>query len=102
MGILSFLTKKTTMPTAATALSGRPEPIPTADEHFVSHRPLKGPYPEGMRTAPGMPFSPHSASAPGTKAAGMAKTATSITPSTSLTELYALMPSISAAFGWMG
>jgi peptide-methionine (S)-S-oxide reductase len=51
MGILSFLTKKTTMPTAATALSGRPEPIPTADEHFVSHRPLKGPYPEGMRTA---------------------------------------------------
>ena len=51
MGILSFLTKKTTMPTATTALSGRPEPIPTADEHFVSHRRLKGPYPEGMKTA---------------------------------------------------
>ena len=51
MGILSFLTKKTTMPTAATALPGRPEPIPTANEHFVSRRPLKGPYPEGMKTA---------------------------------------------------
>ena len=27
------------------------EPIPTASKHFVSKRPLKGPYPEGLETA---------------------------------------------------
>lgn len=39
------------MPTAAKALPGRPEPIPTAEKHFVSGRALKGPYPEGTQTA---------------------------------------------------
>jgi peptide-methionine (S)-S-oxide reductase len=43
--------KKAEMPPAADALPGRPNPIPTAEKHFVSGRPLKGPYPEGLRTA---------------------------------------------------
>ncbi|HTX51179.1 MAG TPA: peptide-methionine (S)-S-oxide reductase MsrA [Caulobacteraceae bacterium] len=46
-----FLRKAAEMPTAATALRGRPDPIPTADRHFVSGRPLKGPYPDGMQLA---------------------------------------------------
>ena len=41
--------KKLEMPSAAEALPGRPTPIPTAREHFVISRPLKGPYPEGLR-----------------------------------------------------
>ncbi len=32
------------------ALPGREEPIPTAGHHFVSGRPLKGPYPRGAET----------------------------------------------------
>ena len=43
--------RKTAMPTADTALPGRAEALPTAETHFVNHRPLKGPYPEGMETA---------------------------------------------------
>jgi peptide-methionine (S)-S-oxide reductase len=43
--------KKLEMPSAAEALPGRPTAIPTAREHFVLHRPLKGPYPEGLETA---------------------------------------------------
>jgi peptide-methionine (S)-S-oxide reductase len=43
--------KKLEMPSAADALPGRSTPIPTAREHFVLHRPLKGPYPEGLETA---------------------------------------------------
>src|SRR5437879_12456908 len=43
--------KKTDMPSAAEALPGRPMPIPTAREHFINHRPLKAPYPEGFETA---------------------------------------------------
>jgi peptide-methionine (S)-S-oxide reductase len=39
------------MPSADRALPGRAEPIPTADRHFVSGRPLKGPYPDGMERA---------------------------------------------------
>ena len=39
------------LPTADTALPGRPEPIPTAETHFVNGRPLKGPYPDGLETA---------------------------------------------------
>lgn len=46
-----FKSAKTEMPTAATALPGRNEPLPTASHHFVTGRPLKGPYPEGTRTA---------------------------------------------------
>jgi peptide-methionine (S)-S-oxide reductase len=43
--------KKLEMPSAAEALPGRATPIRTAGEHFVLHRPLKGPYPEGLQTA---------------------------------------------------
>ena len=39
------------MPTAESALSGRPTPIPTAAEHDIFSRPLKGPYPEGLEMA---------------------------------------------------
>ena len=42
--------KKLSLPTAAEALPGRPQAIPTAERHFVNGRPLKGPYPEGMET----------------------------------------------------
>ena len=41
--------KKLEMPTAAEALPGRSSPIPTAREHFIFHRPLTGPYPDGAR-----------------------------------------------------
>src|ERR1700745_3321603 len=43
--------KKPEMPTAATALKGRADPIPTASVHFVNGRPLKGPWPAGLETA---------------------------------------------------
>src|SRR5215468_5427346 len=43
--------KKLEMPSTATALPGRNEPIATASHHFVNGRPLKGPYPEGFETA---------------------------------------------------
>ena len=46
-----FMRKKTTIPTPAEALPGRDAAIPTAERHYVSGRPLKGPYPEGMRQA---------------------------------------------------
>ncbi|HET6323023.1 MAG TPA: peptide-methionine (S)-S-oxide reductase MsrA, partial [Hyphomicrobium sp.] len=42
---------KTTMPTADTALKGRPTPIPTAEEHHIFSRPLQGPYPAGLEMA---------------------------------------------------
>jgi peptide-methionine (S)-S-oxide reductase len=38
-------------PAATEALPGRPAPIATAEEHFVFHRPLKAPVPEGMEEA---------------------------------------------------
>lgn len=44
-------TSKTRMPSAAEALPGRPEAIPTATDHFVNARPLHGPWPEGLETA---------------------------------------------------
>ena len=40
--------KKTEMATAETALPGRPDPIPTAEAHFLSGRPLTLDVPEGM------------------------------------------------------
>jgi peptide-methionine (S)-S-oxide reductase len=46
-----FLRKAAEKPTAATALPGRPDAIPTADRHFVNGHPLKGPYPDGMQLA---------------------------------------------------
>lgn len=39
------------LPTAAEALPGRADPIPTADIHFVNGRPLQPPFPEGFETA---------------------------------------------------
>jgi peptide-methionine (S)-S-oxide reductase len=42
---------KTSMPTAETALKGRATPIPTAAEHDIFSRPLKGPYPAGLEKA---------------------------------------------------
>jgi peptide-methionine (S)-S-oxide reductase len=42
-----FMRKKAAMPAAADALPGRPNPIPTAEAHFVNGRKLKGPYPQG-------------------------------------------------------
>lgn len=43
--------KKLEMPSAADALPGRTNPIPTAANHYVLKRPLKGPYPSGFQTA---------------------------------------------------
>jgi peptide-methionine (S)-S-oxide reductase len=39
--------KNTVLPAGGEALPGRTTPIPTAEHHFVSARPLKGPYPQG-------------------------------------------------------
>ncbi|MDI6837885.1 MAG: peptide-methionine (S)-S-oxide reductase MsrA [Rhizobiaceae bacterium] len=50
MFLIDMFNKKMTMPTPETALPGRPSPIPTATTHFVNGRPLKGPYPGGMKT----------------------------------------------------
>jgi peptide-methionine (S)-S-oxide reductase len=46
-----FARKKSEMPTAESALKGRPEPIPTAKLHHLNRRSLKGPYPDGVETA---------------------------------------------------
>ncbi len=46
-----FFKKNTSMPSPDTALPGRPTPIPTAKTHFISDRPLKGPYPDGHEIA---------------------------------------------------
>jgi len=43
--------KKLEMPSPQASLPGRQDPIPTAAEHFVNRRPLKGPYPEGSEVA---------------------------------------------------
>ena len=46
-----FFRKKSEMPSAATALPGRPEAIATASRHHVLGQPLKGPYPDGLEMA---------------------------------------------------
>jgi peptide-methionine (S)-S-oxide reductase len=51
MTMLFGLLKKTEMPSAGTALPGRPDPIPTAATNVVTGRPLKAPVPEGMAQA---------------------------------------------------
>ncbi|RMH50742.1 MAG: peptide-methionine (S)-S-oxide reductase MsrA [Alphaproteobacteria bacterium] len=43
--------RKLRLPTPAEALPGRPEPLPTAERHFVNGRPLRGPWPEGLARA---------------------------------------------------
>ncbi|GEP09092.1 peptide-methionine (S)-S-oxide reductase MsrA [Methylobacterium gnaphalii] len=45
-----FFRKRAEMPAAADALPGRPNPLPTAERHFVNGNPLKGPYPPGIET----------------------------------------------------
>lgn len=49
--LFDLLKKKSAMPEPGTALPGRPEAIPTAEAHFVSGRPLKGPHPDGLAQA---------------------------------------------------
>jgi peptide-methionine (S)-S-oxide reductase len=47
-----FLFKKNLeMPSPETALPGRRDPIPTANQHFITGNALKGPYPAGFDTA---------------------------------------------------
>jgi len=45
-----FFKKPLDLPTAATALPGRPNAVPTAQRHFVNGQTLKGPYAEGLET----------------------------------------------------
>ncbi len=51
MSIFDFVSRKTEMPRREQALAGRTDAIPTAETHFVTHRRLKGPYPDGLKTA---------------------------------------------------
>ncbi len=46
-----FSRRPENLPTADAALPGRAEPLPTAEKHFVNGNPLKGPYPDGFKTA---------------------------------------------------
>ena len=46
-----FGRKSLDIPAPGEALKGRPEPIPTAETHFVNGNALKGPYPAGYETA---------------------------------------------------
>ncbi|HXL13277.1 MAG TPA: peptide-methionine (S)-S-oxide reductase MsrA [Bradyrhizobium sp.] len=46
-----FMRKPVAMPSAAEALPGRADPIPTAKRHFVNGRGLQPPYPEGLELA---------------------------------------------------
>jgi len=47
---MMFFRKRTTIPAPGESLPGRPQPIPTAREHFIAGQPLKGPYPAGTET----------------------------------------------------
>ncbi len=47
----SFGAEKMRMVSPSEALPGRPEPIPTAETHAITGRPLKAPVPEGMEEA---------------------------------------------------
>ncbi|HEY1382487.1 MAG TPA: peptide-methionine (S)-S-oxide reductase MsrA [Dongiaceae bacterium] len=49
--MFSFKQKPKKIPTAAEALPGRANPIPTATTHFLNGHPLKPPFPAGMETA---------------------------------------------------
>src|SRR4051794_2970370 len=47
-----FMFKKTlAVPAAGEALPGRADAVPTAAQHFINGRALKGPYPDGLETA---------------------------------------------------
>jgi peptide-methionine (S)-S-oxide reductase len=49
--MFSFRRKPLAIPSADEALPGRPDPLPTAETHFVTGAALKGPYPEGAEKA---------------------------------------------------
>ncbi|MHC0053356.1 peptide-methionine (S)-S-oxide reductase MsrA [Actibacterium sp. D379-3] len=49
--MFGFVRKKAEMVPSAAALPGRPDPIATAETHFLSARPLKAPVPQGMEQA---------------------------------------------------
>jgi peptide-methionine (S)-S-oxide reductase len=46
-----FMRKTTALPSAAEALQGRAQPIPTASTHFVNGHKLQPPYPAGLEKA---------------------------------------------------
>src|SRR6202162_4977374 len=46
-----FMRKTTALPSAAEALPGRANPIPTATRHFVNGHQLQPPYPQGLEQA---------------------------------------------------
>ena len=46
-----FMRKTTALPSAAEALPGRANPIPTANSHFVNGRQLQPPFPQGVAQA---------------------------------------------------
>jgi peptide-methionine (S)-S-oxide reductase len=51
MFLSDMFNKKLKLPAPESALAGRQNAIPTASSHFVSGRPLHGPYPEGLEIA---------------------------------------------------
>ncbi|WP_420407512.1 peptide-methionine (S)-S-oxide reductase MsrA [Hoeflea sp.] len=51
MFLIDMFNRKTTMPSAAEILPGRPEEIATAREHALSGHPLKGPFDGGLEIA---------------------------------------------------
>lgn len=48
MFLIDRLTSKMKMPTAQTVLPGRPDPLPTAETHFVNGRAIAAAVPDGM------------------------------------------------------
>jgi peptide-methionine (S)-S-oxide reductase len=48
MFLIDRLTSKMRLPTADTAMPGRPDALPTADNHYVNGRPIAAAAPEGM------------------------------------------------------
>ena len=48
---MQFLFRSPSMPSPDRALPGRAEPLPLTDRHFVNGASLRGPWPEGTRTA---------------------------------------------------
>ena len=46
-----LLRRQTSLPTPEQALPGRPDPIPTAETHFVKGTPLKPPFPDSLEIA---------------------------------------------------
>ena len=49
--LMSFLFKKTTLPTAAEALPGRQQPMQTSRQHFVNGNPIVPPFPAHLQQA---------------------------------------------------